>query len=46
VLLHGSARRFAGLAQLSGSGAGGGEPSHPQHLTQENGAEFAPLVAA
>ena len=40
------ARRFAGLAQLSECGAGGGEPNHPQHLMQEDGAEFAPLVAA
>ena len=41
-----SARRFVGLAQLSECGAGGGEPNHPQHLIQEDGAEFAPLVAA
>jgi hypothetical protein len=41
-----SAHRFVGLAQLSGCGAGGGEPNHPQHLMQEDGAEFAPLVTA
>ena len=41
-----SARRFAGFAQLSGCGARGGEPNGPQHLTQEDGAEFASLVAA
>lgn len=41
-----SPARFVGLAQLSECGAGGGEPNHPQHLMQEDGAEFAPLVAA
>src|ERR1700749_4631890 len=32
--------------QWSGSGVGGGEPNHLQHLAQEDGAEFASLVAA
>src|SRR4029077_8291620 len=41
-----SERRLAGLAQLSRSGAGGSEPNRLQHLTQGDGAEIAPLVAA
>src|SRR5439155_11688449 len=39
-------RRFLGCTQRSGCGAGAREPNYPQHQTQEDGAELAPLVAA